>query len=245
MKIERDWFRNYLKKQLPSALVMAGLWLVLQISACLGWRHFLLSPLYFVSGALAGLEGGSVLGGVLGRTLLLLFLQEGIRTLFFSGLPFRRRLRETGRMAVDSVSGVVPYLRDLKDLIPESLRMFLWEGTGFFSAVLLSVFLSGDGSLQNSFINLLLFVKFADEMKNHSGILYSLYRRARRMSGKKEAEHDYFSGFAGAHALGYAAGPLLCLLPGRYWTVWLGSLGLALAAAGLLGVTLKRCRIKR
>ena len=50
-------------------------------------------------------------GGVLGRTLLLLFLQEGIRTLFFSGLPFRRRLRETGRMAVDSVSGVVPYLR--------------------------------------------------------------------------------------------------------------------------------------
>ena len=80
MKIERDWFRNYLKKQLPSALVMAGLWLVLQISACLGWRHFLLSPLYFVSGALAGLEGGSVLGGVLGRTLLLLFLQEGLRT---------------------------------------------------------------------------------------------------------------------------------------------------------------------
>ena len=68
-------------------------------------------------------------------------------------------------MAVDSVSGVVPYLRDLKDLIPESLRMFLWEETGFFSAVLLSVFLSGDGSLQNSFINLLLFVKFADEMK--------------------------------------------------------------------------------
>ena len=114
----------------------------------------------------------------------------------------------------------------------------------FFSSAAFRIFVRGRKPAELLY-NLLLFVKFADEMKNHSGILYSLYRRARRMSGKKEAEHDYFSGFAGAHALGYAAGPLLCLLPGRYWTVWLGSLGLALAAAGLLGVTLKRCRLKR
>lgn len=213
----KDWLRDYLKKW-PADALMAGLWLTLETAACMGFAPVLFYPLYYVTGALAGLTGGSILGGILGRGLILVFLRESIWMLCFSRVPMQQRWDYLKERLKNMLSGLIPYVKDIRGLLTRDIYMLAAEGFGLVLALLFSLFFSGDGSPVNSFVNLALFVYCTSVLQTHSGLLFEGWNALRRRAKLPDAGTNYFEGFLSAHAFGYILGSLLyAILPDNFW----------------------------
>ncbi len=224
MMTRTERFAEYLKSILPSLAVSAAIWLVLQSAACMGFRSFFLRPFFFFTGALAGINGGTMIGGAIGRAVIFVFFEQIIWTLLFSKKPAKDRLKEAGRLLMKKLAHVIPYCKEIGELVTKDYLMLGIECIGAGTAVILSYVLSGNGAYLNSFVSVALFITVTEELQTHSGLIFHACKKLTSI-----LREDLTVNFLKAHALGYVLG---FLLKGR--TVMLVSGGLFILAGIIL-----------
>lgn len=205
-------FSNYIKTHWKPLLLMTVVWLLLELPAVFGYQPALFYPVYYLTGALAGITGGGLLGmffGAIARAVIYVFFEQILIVLFFSGLPVSERLSACGKILKDKLEGVIPYFKTLRSLVSKDFRILSAEAAGFGTALILSRLLSGSGAVRNSFVSLVLFVQITKELSSRSGLIFSLTKMVLRKVGRKEPDTDFLAKYLSAHALGFIIAPYL------------------------------------
>ncbi len=200
-------FAEYVKKPFPSLLVTAAIWLLLEIPACFGFRPSFLWPFYFLTGALAGITGTSVLGligGAIGRAVIFVFFEQIIWLLIFSKEPVKQRLTGSVKLIGRKLRNLIPFVKKLSSLFTKRLGLIFLELVSAAIAVFVSFILSGNGMIVNSFSSIALVMMIADELETHSGLIWNMTRKLFKKADPETAER-----VLSAHAFGYALGAVL------------------------------------
>lgn len=198
-------FSANLKSSLPVTIMMTLFWLILGWLRSFGIHSALLFPLNFLTGALTGLDGGSFIGGTLGKAILLIIVNNFVRSLITSRGNFMTRAK-IGIIGVwSSLLRKIPQYFNVKQLFTKEYWRISINGMGFGMALIGYSFLTGNGSLQNSFVCVLLFAEFGGALVKKRGIIVTLANRLLTLMGLKNVERDMINRLVGGNALGYFA----------------------------------------
>lgn len=202
----KDWlnaFSKSLKLNLPVTAVMALLWLVLGWMRSFGIHSVLLFPLNFLTGALAGLDGGSFIGGTMGKAVLLIIVNNFVRSLIAN----KGNLLTRAKIGLISVSNSllrkIPQYFNIKQLFTKEFWRISLNGMGFGMAMIGYAVLTGNGSLQNSFVCALLFSEFGGALIKKRGFIITVANRLLSALGIKTVDRDMVNRLVGGNALGY------------------------------------------
>jgi len=206
LKNIKEWFNAFLKNlklNLPVTAVMALLWLILGWIRSFGIHSALLFPLNFLAGALTGLDGGSFIGGAMGKAVLLIIVNNFVRSLIASKGSFLTRTK-IGLISVwNSLLKRIPQYFNVKQLFTKEHWRLSLNGIGFGMAIIGYAVLTGNGSLQNSFICVLLFAEFGGALIKKRGFIITAANRLLSVIGVKTVDRDMVNRLVGGNALGY------------------------------------------
>lgn len=204
----KNWLKSFfksLKLSLPVTAIMAVFWLALGWLRSFGIHSVVLAPLNFLTGALTGLDGGSVIGGTIGKAVLLIIVNNFVRTLISSRGKLWTRAK-IGLMSVwTSLLRKIPQYTNVKQLFTKEYWRICINGLGIGMALIGYSFLTGNGSLQNSFVCVLLFAQFGGALIKKRGLIIMVANRFLTLLGIRTVERDMVSRLVGGNALGYAA----------------------------------------
>lgn len=204
----KAWCKRFwgnLKSSLPVTAVMTALWLVLGWLRSFGVHSALLFPLNFLTGALAGLDGGSLIGGTLGKAVLLIIVNSFVRSLLLHRGSLGARMKQGLKSLGSSLVRKIPQYFNLRQLLTRDYWRLTLNGIGFGSALIGYALLTGNGSLQNSFVCVLLFAEFGGALISQRGLIITACNRLLKYLGMPTVERDLVNRLVGGNALGYAA----------------------------------------
>ena len=201
-------FLNGLKHNWQGSAIMVGLWLALGWLYTFGIRAAVLVPLNYVSAAIAGLDGGSFVGGTVGKTVVMIFLNGFITTLILHKGNASEKWKVATSHAKEALLNTIPYFKNLKEFDFHNQRALWLNVSGIGLGLISYAFLTGNGSFVNSFVCLLLFFKIVSEVTARRGIITALLNLILSLFGSKRISKkpvDYLMN-------GYALGTLLSLI---------------------------------
>lgn len=218
----KNWCKNFLKRlkeSLPVTAVMVVLWLVLGWLRSFGIHSVVLAPLNFLTGALTGLDGGSVVGGTVGKAVLLIIVNNFVRTLINSRGKLWTRVK-IGLISVwSSLLKKIPQYTNVRQLFTREYWRIGINGLGIGMALIGYSFFTGNGRLQNSFVCVLLFAQFGGALVSKRGMIITAANKLLSVLGIPTVERDMVNRLVGGNALGYAAATA--------WAAYIGTVGYA------------------
>ena len=230
-----DRFLKNLRSSLPVSVIMAFLWLVLGWLRSVGVHSILLYPLNFLTGALAGLDGGSVIGGTVGKTLLLLMVNSFVRTALVRRGDLHSRIKAGWKAFYQAALRKIPQYSNVKQLFTKEYWRLAFNGMGFGMALLGYAFLTGNGSFQNSFLCVLLFAQSSSALFKQRGLIIVAANRLLGWLGVPAVDRDAVNRLVGGNALGYfLAVGWAAAFDTAGWLGWLGSILMIGCAAYLI-----------
>ena len=196
-------FFKSLKLNMPITALMTLLWLILGWLRSFGIHSVLLFPLNFLTGALTGLDGGSFIGGTLGKAVLLIIVNNFVRSLITSRGNFMVRAKIGLVSVYNSLLRKIPQYFNIKQLFTRDYWRLSLNGIGFGMAFVGYSFLTGNGSIQNSFVCVLLFAQFGGALIKKRGLIITITNRVLSLAGIKNVDRDMVNRLVGGNALGY------------------------------------------
>ena len=194
-----------LKKNWLTTTIVAVLWLLLGWLKSFGVHTLLLLPFNFLTGALMGIDGGNFIGGIVGKTILLMLLNSFLRPFLIRRGDKKERFRAASKAFFDSALRNLPQYDNLKQLFTGEPSELCYNAFGFGLAFLAYPFITGNGSLQNSFVCVLASVGLLKEVKAQKGFLITVLNSLLRKKGNKQIEKDGVNRLISGGALGFAA----------------------------------------
>lgn len=184
--------------------IIAMLWLVLGWLKSFGVNSILLFPLNFLSGALNGVDGGSFVGGIIGKTILLMILNSFVRPLFFNNGNKEERIKNSYKVLKNSAVSKIPQYGNIKQLFVKDPSKLCYNIIGFGLAFLIYPFITGNGSFQNSGVCLLLSIAMFKEIKKQRGLIVTVINSLLKKKGKKQVNKDGLNRLISGNGLGFA-----------------------------------------
>lgn len=184
--------------------IVAMLWLVLGWLKSFGVNSVLLFPLNFLSGALNGVDGGSFVGGIIGKTILLMILNSFIRPLIINKGSKEERVMNSYKVLKNSAISKIPQYGNIKQLFVKDPNKLCYNIIGFGLAFLVYPFITGNGSFQNSGVCLLLSIAMFKEIKKQRGLIVTVINSLLKKNGKKQVNKDILNRILSGNALGFA-----------------------------------------
>lgn len=238
-----SWWKRFSRafvQSLPVTVIMSLLWLILGWASSFGVHSVLLSPLYFLTGALAGLDGGSFIGGTVGKTILLLLVNSFVRTLFLKKGDRNTRLKAALKAFGTALVRKLPQYFNIKQLFTGERWRLSANALGFGMALLSYAFLTGNGSLHNSFLCVLLFTQSCSALVKQRGLIITAANRLLRLLGCSTIDKDLVNRLVGGNTLGNLASVAWAGAVGNGMPMaWVGGALIICAAVFLLTRRLK------
>ena len=198
-------------KQMIPTVVLGVFWLVLALLGSFGIDPMpvrILSFLTFAQGGMFGSVLGAV-GGILGKVVVVAFLNAAIIPLFQKKAPF---------------SGVGGGIKGFfKSLVLKSLASVSALLGGLGLSLLLYAFMNSSQSLQNSIVGIIAFIMLLQNMGKQGGFLWGIvFSAIASFSKGKTPSYIGITRFLSGMTLGFALAVALSAmrLP---WSVWLGA----------------------
>lgn len=198
-------------KQMIPTIVLGVFWLVLALLGSYGINPLPVRILSFITFAQGGMFGDvlGAVGGILGKLLVVAFLNAAIIPLFQRKAPFSgvaggiKGFFEA--LVVKSISSVAPLL----------------GGIGF--SLLLYAFMNSTQSLQNSVVGIIGFIILLQNIGRRGGFVWGLIFSALSSITKVKApSHIAITRGLSGMTLGFALGVTLSAIK-LFWCAWLGA----------------------
>ena len=98
----------------------------------------------------------------------------------------------------------IPQYTNIKQLFTRQYWRIAINGLGIGTALVGYSFLTGNGSLQNSFVCVLLFAQFGGALIKKRGLIITVSNKVLALLGVPTVERDMVNRLVGGNALGYA-----------------------------------------
>lgn len=192
--------------------IMTVFWMLLWWCKYAGIQWAILWPFQFLTGALNGLTG-NLLGGAVGRTILLILFNSFFRGILINSGNRRMRAKafkdqtisQVKDKAKSEVTGKIPYYKNLKTAF--SLRTpqaWGFAALGLSAAIFVYPIITGDGALINTMVCVALFANLIKQLASNRGLLISLINYLLSKKGLQKIDKGQVNRVIAGYALGSA-----------------------------------------
>ncbi|MFI3284371.1 MAG: hypothetical protein R3Y57_04740 [Erysipelotrichaceae bacterium] len=188
--------------QFKGSFIVIALWLILGWLQSYGIHSVLLFPLNYLTGALAGIDEGSFIGGTIGKTIILLFLSSFLTNLIVIKGSLKEKIQKATSGYKNAMMDTIPFLSNTISLFTSSLKGLSFNLLGMGVAVAAYGFLTGNGSFENSFITVLIFFNICSEIADGTGIVSAILNLMLSRWGRKRVDKQLVEWILNGTALG-------------------------------------------
>ncbi|MGD9569084.1 MAG: hypothetical protein AB7V48_12385 [Sedimentibacter sp.] len=207
-------FKKTLKENAIVTAVIGIMWLVLGWLKSYGINNIFLFPFNYVSGALIGVDGGSFVGGIIGKTLMLMILNSLIRPFLFSKGDKKERITKSINQFKSSALSKIPQYKNITQLLDKDHIKRSYNLVGFGLSFLLYPFITGNGSFQNSGVCVLVAIALFKELKKQRSLIVHVINYILKKYDKKQISKENMNRLISGNALGFACTVIFSLISG-------------------------------
>lgn len=236
-------FVQGLKKNWQGTVIVTVIWLILGWLYSFGIRAVFLIPLNYLTGAVAGLEGTNLIGSMIGRTILIIFINGFITSLFLYQGNWKEKCKQAGKHFLNSLLNAIPFFKNLRefDFKDTGSRFLNIAGIGLGLAVY--AFITGNGAWINSFVCVAIFIKVMQEIAEKRGLLTALFNLLISRFGKKRISRDPVEALINGFGIGMLLAIIYAFAIGNSLYAYIG--GGVIFIAGMTGFWIKRFSLRK
>jgi hypothetical protein len=210
----KKFLKGFIKNWQGTAIV-SGIWLILGWLYTFGIRAAFLIPINYLTGAVLGLEGHNVIGGVVGRTLLMAFVNGFITSIIIFKGSFKERLKEAGRHMKKSILNMIPYFENIADFDFKTTgsRWLNFAGIGLGLATY--AFITGNGEWINSVVCIAVFIHVVQEVADKRGVITAVLNWFLSRFGKRRISRKPVEAIVNGYGLGMLLSIIYAFLIGK------------------------------
>lgn len=198
-------FKKALKENALITSIVGVTWLIIGWIKSYGINSILLFPFNFISGALNGVDGGSIIGGIIGKAIVLMLLSNLLKPL----LSVKRiNVKKLGKSFVYSLKKLryfkIPQYKNIRQLFTNENNKRSYNFIGFGFAFLVYPFITGNGSFQNSGVCLLIAISLFKELKKQKSLIVSIINSILKRFEIKQISKENITKIVSGNAIGFA-----------------------------------------
>lgn len=233
MKIKEMWL---------SMVISCGVWTILVYLWTKGVRGFLFSLLNFFTGALLSVDGENMLGGIIGRTLILMVFNTFISSLLIHKGPLKTRFAFAKADFKAGLQNLSEYVSSFSMFATKQKDIIFAGVIGLGLSIIWNAFITGNGALVNTFSCIALFIILLEQFETKSGFFVAVVNLGARKLGYRNICGDAVLAFIEAFMAGCLLMPILAFF--RLSDAAYG-IGIVVAIAGLVGLLWSKGMFKR
>ncbi len=226
----KNWLKA-IKSRWLWILIACLVWTVLAYLWQLGRNNIFYLVLYYLTGSLLAVDTNNVIGGVIGKSILLLVVSSFFSSIFMHKGSIKVRVHYAKKSFVDGLKKVNAYVASFTAFQSKEVLVIFMGMLGVGGSLIVNAFVTGNATFINSLVNLALFVVCIKQIQEKRGFLIACANVGLKKIGYKEVNGDAVIGLLDGIALGCLLAPLLYLIPikGTAYIV-----GLTLFVTGML-----------
>ena len=236
-KFFESWIQG-IKSRWQFLLITCGVWTILAYLWQIGKTNAIYMGLYYLSGSLLAVDTNNIIGGVIGKSVLLLILNGFVNTIFMHKGSWKVRLHYAKETMIAGLKKVNNYIASITAFQSKGKDIIALGVMGVGLSIVVNTFLTGSATLVNSFVNVALFFVCLNQLQEKRGFLIACINVALKKVGYDEINGDAVIGLLDGVALGCLLAPITYLIPGG-WMSYVIGIVLFVAGVALL-VTMKK-----
>ena len=192
-----------------SSTTISVIWLVLGWLLTMGIHWIVLIPFNYLLGVNLGLNGENVIGGTIGKTIILIFFNGFILTFINHKGNFLSKLKASASHSFSCFTNIIPYVSNFLELDFKNKLVTYTNIIGVGFGLVFYGILTGDGSAINSFVMLIIFFQLMGEVVNNRGIITAIFNLFMSFFGKKCISRKPVDGVVNGATIGSLFGIIL------------------------------------
>ena len=229
-KFFSNWIQG-IKSRWQFILLACGVWTILAYFWQIGKTNAIYMGLYYLSGALLAVDTNNIVGGVIGKAVLLLIVNGFFTAILMHKGSWKVRLHYAKETMIAGLKKVDNYIASLSAFQSKGKDIIALGVLGAGLSVLVNTFLTGSATFVNSFVNVALFFVCLDQIQEKRGFLVACTNVGLKKAGYEEINGDAVIGLLDGVALGCLLAPITYLIPGA-WASYV--IGVVLLVAGVV-----------
>lgn len=222
-----------LKEMWLSLVISCGVWTILVFLWEKGVRGFLFTVLNFFTGALLSVDGENMLGGVIGRTLILMVFNTFISSLLIHKGKFKTRFAFAKEDFKSGLKNLSEYVESFSLFATKEKDIIFAGVLGVGLSIIWNAFITGNGALVNTFSCIALFILLLEQFDTKSGFFVAVVNLLARKLGYKDICGDAVLAFIEAFMAGCLLMPILAFFHLNDAAYAIGSIVASVGAVGL------------
>lgn len=232
---------QYLLQMFCTIIVGCGIWTMLVLFWQKGLRGIGFMIMNYLSGALLSLDGNNIVGGILGRTIILLVLNTCLTSLFMHKGSLKKRLAFAKADFKKGFKNVNEYLKTFLLFKTKQADVFFSALFGVGMSIVVNAFISGNGEFINTFSCLALFILLVKQIGTKSGFFVALVNLGARKLGYKNICGDAASAFLFGATTGCLFIPVFAMFSMTHVAYFVGA---GLGVIGIVGLLFAKKKSK-
>lgn len=203
----KNFFMKFMKTLIDNAVITAIIavtWLILGWLKSYDIDSILLFPFNFISGALNGIDGGSFIGGIIGKAIVLMLLSNLLKPQIFTSNEITLILSKY----IVQLKGLKPskilHYSKIKQIFSNKHDNRNYNLIGFGLAFIVYPFITGNGSFQNSGVSLLIAIFLYKELKKQRSHIITIVNSILRKFKKIQISRENIKKIINGNALGFS-----------------------------------------
>lgn len=231
-----------LKEMWISIVISCGVWTILVYLWERGVRGFLFGVLNFFTGALLSVDGQNMLGGVIGRTLILMVFNTFLSSLLIHKGPLKTRFAFAKADFKKGLQNLSEYVSSFSLFATKDKEIIFVGVAGLGLSIIWNAFISGNGAIVNTFSCIALFILLLEQFETKSGFFVAVVNLGARKLGYKNICGDKVLAFIEAFMAGCLLMPVLAFfhLSDAAYVI-----GILMTIAGVVGLLWTKGLLKK
>ncbi len=211
-KFMKNWI-NTIRSRWFWILMACLMWTFLAYLWQLGKNNIFYLVLYYFTGALLAVDSNNVIGGVIGKSILLLVVSGFLSSIFMHKGSFKVRLHYAKKSFADGLKKINNYVASFAAFQSKEVLVIFMGMLGVGFSLIVNAFITGNATFINSLVNLALFTVCIKQIQEKRGFLIACANIGMKKLGYKEVNGDVVIGLLDGIAMGCLLAPLLYLVP--------------------------------
>lgn len=208
----KKWF-TAIKDKWVSMVVACGVWTLLAYLWQRGVHNGILVVMNYLTGSLLGLDGVNVIGGTIGRSILLVVVNSFFASIFMHKGDFKMRLYYAKKSMLAGLGKLNTYVSSFLVLRTKDIGVIAFGFIGIGLSLCVNTFITGNAEFINSFVNIALFMVCASQIQEKRGFLVACANVVLKKFGYQEVNGAWVIGLLSGITLGCLLAPVTYLLP--------------------------------
>lgn len=228
-------------KQWYTVIISCGIWSLLLYLWSKGIQNGVFVVLNYFTGALLSIDGENIVGGVFGRTIILMVMNTFLASIFMHKGSMKKRIAVAAIGFQRGLKNLNEYVKSFSIFATKQLNVIFAGIMGIGLSLICNNFIMGNGTFINSFPCIALFFVLLKQFQAKTGFFLAVINLGARKLGYRDICGDGVVAFFSAFMSGCLIVPVLTFFSVNGYSY---AVGAVLVVIGVIGVLIFKARTK-